>query len=1121
MDSFAVDNDDPDGEYTLKQQLLSANYSQELKTKHSQLLRGKLQHVLDRITSPPMRIVAHIRVYAENRPELFRDDPTCTQLLRELLKSLKTHVRRSSNAQAGDSSVPLAVFFAKTLHSVYMNDQHWPLELLELYMEDSLGSRQWVDSSETSVFTKNLIYWSTLRSPFLPARILVEDKLENVKDEHFFGRKENREGKNEINNSSTKDKKLKIIKSSITNYDNNEKENESHPIYCEIDQIPDQIQDPEKEPGNDNTCQDSDNDSSGDEEVLEDSANNMSFGNDNEDRDKEKERENENENDFKKMMKAERQEKEEEDKEENERNEINNELNINKMQCIYDRYSLKETKILAEEIIMNHLINKLGPKNVTLGSSNTWTILATMGLYCSLSSVRSLASLYLDKWLNNPALGDHLKILLCRIVECFEFDIFNTHDNFTLLDNDIDNNDNNNDDNDHNRNSSNDDYDNSSSNTNKSNDDNNDMNISLRRVSNKSLHEEFISEIKLIHADVEVVKEIVKLKTTQLKPSQLILYRNTLILISKIGPTVTKLIMKYLILNDLQSDIVVKKGMSEISKILIDLLNSYQFHLNKEKEKEKGEGKKNLQNSKEKEKNKKNLHKKKSTGQLLGEAIGELCCSMITNTSLNSVASLNSNSNLNSVDTEQFNEINNDSKNNNISPNNWTPLYSRLLIDLLMRVIKGLDGQILDFEFQALFKGVLGPLDFLVDSAIIYKNYCFINDSDKRDFNSIHNSNDDNSHNENTYNSNSNNNNNNDNNNSNSSSSRKNGILRSKIHPIEWEILNFYADVAVSLQLVLASEILRVEKESRERQASTSLSGVSTGAGVGPVGSNGNDNGNGRDTTVVYSSNSSNNNSDHHVDAIKSIGTNNTTASSGTGTGTGMGRGAGTMAGTGRSGISIRGRGGGRGSSIKLGPSSSMFRNGARALAQSGRGGTGSGTGTGVGSKLMINNTTQQNTTTATGIPIPQGLGCITDVFLVKQKYLELERKSSKDRDRLSLHVLRIQEIACHWLADFSILLKEREILKSRLSVSDKSIMSCHDNERKETQPSSTSAVTSHSKRSSSFDIAGTAETNSSSSSNNGTDSTDTFSFGLGWLQKIFGLGQFLLSKVCIYKSNF
>jgi integrator complex subunit 1 len=37
-----------------------------------------------------------------------------------------------------------------------MNPQDWPIEFVQIYLDDSLGSRGWVDDAECKVFISNV-----------------------------------------------------------------------------------------------------------------------------------------------------------------------------------------------------------------------------------------------------------------------------------------------------------------------------------------------------------------------------------------------------------------------------------------------------------------------------------------------------------------------------------------------------------------------------------------------------------------------------------------------------------------------------------------------------------------------------------------------------------------------------------------------------------------------------------------------------------------------------------------------------------------------------------------------------------------------------------------------------
>jgi hypothetical protein len=52
---------------------------------------------------------------------------------------------------------PLA---ANILFLLFKQDSAWPLEFLELYFDDALGCRNWVDADESQLFISNLLFWT-------------------------------------------------------------------------------------------------------------------------------------------------------------------------------------------------------------------------------------------------------------------------------------------------------------------------------------------------------------------------------------------------------------------------------------------------------------------------------------------------------------------------------------------------------------------------------------------------------------------------------------------------------------------------------------------------------------------------------------------------------------------------------------------------------------------------------------------------------------------------------------------------------------------------------------------------------------------------------------------------
>ena len=648
--------DDTDGIHVLKSQLIDERHDKKATAKHLEQLRGKLQHIVDRIDSPPGRIFAHLKIYAELRPELF-DDSQCTHLLKGLLRACKTVVRKTSMAQSNDSSSPIAVFAAKALFSVYHEILEWPLDLLELYMDDALGQRQWVDSPLTSTFTKALLHWT------------VSTGIVAVKPD---------------------------ISSIPPARKNATKKAQSNCEEGEVMEIP----------------SNSDDDSSGDEEVLEESSG-VSAGCTSGHQAPSKPAPT-----IQPLAKDDR---------------------------ATDRFI--ENRQAAKAIVIDLLTLKSGHaagKQQGQGTTSTSTIVVTMSSFCGLPEIRQLASYCLDRWLGNPAIVDHVKSLLSRMAECLE--VISSSGHIETF---------------------NDCASTSSSSRNTS------------RQGSETLGE----------SDMNVVKEIVKLRF-RLKASQLELYKSTLILIANKGLPVTKLIVRCMIAADLSSGS--SSVRSETVKLLLAVLNARyaQFVVGI---KDPGSAGSSV----------------KASGvgvpaavyqsgisRMMGEVFGGLCSSVLTNTSpedeVRDREKEDRDRERDTVDEKKERE------HLSVSPTTWTPVYSRMLLDLLVRILRSLDGAC-DLDYAALLEGVLGSPTSLSESYFAYRGGA---DKDREK----------------------------------GGEDNKNTTRVSKSFVLDWELTIFYADVCIALQLTIASEITAADRVWKEKvlhlTSSKTPAPSSSGAGV-------------------------------------------------------------------------------------------------------------------------------------------------------------------------------------------------------------------------------------------------------------------------------------------------
>ena len=54
---------------------------------------------------------------------------------------------------------PMAIFAAQTFYNLFKAVKEWPIQFLYVYLDDSLGNRHWVDSTDplVSLFCKNIL----------------------------------------------------------------------------------------------------------------------------------------------------------------------------------------------------------------------------------------------------------------------------------------------------------------------------------------------------------------------------------------------------------------------------------------------------------------------------------------------------------------------------------------------------------------------------------------------------------------------------------------------------------------------------------------------------------------------------------------------------------------------------------------------------------------------------------------------------------------------------------------------------------------------------------------------------------------------------------------------------
>ena len=870
MEDFPVSELEQDEIDGLRKQLLDPSLDRAATTRHIELLRGKLHHIIDRIDCPPSRILAHVRVYVEDRPDLVKSDEQCVKLLIDLLKSCKTLAKKSI-VQLNGSSLNIAVFAANALYRIHYEEKSWPLDLLLLYMEDSLGQRQWVDSPETSFFSSNLLFWTTVKDDCcnstlkaapnddFPTHSLGEETVDgNLRETYLKQKDATRTG------GSTPD-----------------------------------------------------DDSSGDEEVLEESTVSMS--------------EVEVERALSVKMSAKRD-----------------------LSSVSDRYVLDRQA--AKDIVVDLLTSKSGQtvgnsigRMQGQGSSSTSAIVACMSSFCGLPEIRQLASCCLDKWLGNPAIVDLVKSLLCRIADCLEV-----------------------------------------------------VSIGMSSDSVK-----FGTYETLSASDMAVVREIVKLRL-RLKASQLELYKSTMILIANKGIPVAKLIIRSMIAADLSSGVNAVRG--DTVKLLLAILNA--GHAQATLRMSEGGSKDCFPTSVSSSSSLSVGHKMVSNvSDMVGEVFGELCHCVLTKNSLEDVHDHND-------DIDAVKET--------LSSNHryWTPAFSRVLLDLLVRLLRGLEGSKC-LNFAKVLRGILGSPRVLADAAIAH-------------YRSLDKATED-------------------------SWSKQPAGRKSKSHLIEWEMMTFFADVSIALQLLLASEISTLEKSYKDRQlqlVSTSGMLLNPLSGAAPNSNN----------PVGYGANVAGKD----------------TPSASLPLGNGM---AGGNMGTGRG--SGRGRGGGRGTALLSAPSS-MFRG--SAMRASAAVGMVPRTG-----KLGITAASSGAVQAAVQAASVQDKDC--SISITSSSSEDLDAKFQLDRNDLWTKILSVQESACSWIEEVSRASDARIVASSGTSSGVSSMDCSGDLQQHITQPPSAPSC--------------------DDGDNESAESVDAHQLWSEWMQKVCCLIQSSLTKVHICCTAF
>lgn len=81
-------------------------------------------------------------------------------LLHWLNTSKNSVIYKKSRSISGQNG-SLPIIAGKVLFECYRTSSTWPTTLVEAYLDDAMGCRQWVDSPQLSSFCENLLHWTT------------------------------------------------------------------------------------------------------------------------------------------------------------------------------------------------------------------------------------------------------------------------------------------------------------------------------------------------------------------------------------------------------------------------------------------------------------------------------------------------------------------------------------------------------------------------------------------------------------------------------------------------------------------------------------------------------------------------------------------------------------------------------------------------------------------------------------------------------------------------------------------------------------------------------------------------------------------------------------------------
>jgi len=154
-----------------------------------QTILAALQVLRDSPSKPNLFIYLSLALIAKKRPEIFQKD--------QIVESLSSLLQKDGSTSNTLSSL-LPVLACNLLYCGFRDQSEWPEEFVDLYLQDAISERNWVDHKEAKVFVDNIL------TAFPEVDVIEKDKEE--KDEEEEDEKEEEQEKFHVKDEKLKDR---------------------------------------------------------------------------------------------------------------------------------------------------------------------------------------------------------------------------------------------------------------------------------------------------------------------------------------------------------------------------------------------------------------------------------------------------------------------------------------------------------------------------------------------------------------------------------------------------------------------------------------------------------------------------------------------------------------------------------------------------------------------------------------------------------------------------------------------------------------------------------------------------------------------------------------------------